>query len=1392
MLLVKIIISIFLFQMCFGMEYDEEFKSGLHYFNYYQHKTIKQRTFKLKYQDKAYYEISNVNSILTIYRGNTQIGKLENDKENSFYFKYDLNYDYYIFFEFPDYESEFYAFYVTISDSPLNIITSSGLSLRYAKKRDFTLKIKNNESTPQVVAIHLHENKYGTVESVSFEENGNSFTPDYNGHDTYYAVIENEITFKTVIYYPYTQIFEYHSLVVYLDNTVNVLSENTTTCISPGHYDNIFYYRINPPLNKPYYELSFKDNSELYYVKDNFYKTKMTSIKRYTTNNFKFFKADTTNNGCCFSIIFMDEKNTISEESPFSISLFDSRSYELPLVNTKRYIYINFLKNDYFDASIYLVNFRRYVDYKYFHPKTNEYGYIFKNDLSQLTIEFKFTRKSTISDYYNFQIIYNGLNEDFKEETIKDDTFKCCNGITFFNLEYKPEKSYFYLLTNDTSNFYINFVKLSDIYSKNNFYYSNENTQIQLFPTEKKICFELSFEKNYGQFYIDVIYKRNFTVVSNNNFVFELQNLIFRHEYFIEIESEKDNIKFDYYIMSYKHNFNKFIYFTGLHRTQQFELPIEIKNKDMIDNLHFHFYDYEKIEENTFRCLNKTIYYNLTMNPERNYIYLFANETENIYINNKKLKNEDGINNFYDLNEDKKLNIYASEKNIICFELIYENKKGVFEMDKIQIRYFNVFSDNYFQFELINLILNMTYYIEIKNVDNNIKFDYFNINNKKYDFNEKNSFKAETEKAILSFPVSLKNKNLISNFSIYYYHIENINEDAFKCCNSNTFFNLEYKPEKQFIYLLTNDTSNFYINFVKLSEIDSKNNFYNANESTQIQIFPGEKKICFELMYETNKGKFYIDTVHKRNFTVFTNNRFIFSFINLVKNNDYFIEIKSEKDNIKFDYYILSYKFYGFKEFIYFKPTYNSEDFELPIEIKNKDIIDILHFHFYYYEKLKEDTFQCLNKAIYYNLTMNKEKKYIYLLTNKTEDIYINNKKLKNEDGINNFYDLNEDKKLNIYASEKNIICFELMYETKKGVFEMDKIQIRYFNILSDNYFKFDLIKLILNMTYYIEIKNKDNNLKFEYYLFKGKRYNFNGNISFKAETEKEELSFPVSLKNKNLISNFSIYYYHIEYINEDTFKCVNTVRYFNIKTNKEKDYIYLLTNGTSNLYLNDYDLISIKNDNNFYEIKKDTNLDVLTTDNNIICFELKFKKSSDYFELKSNDEITFNIFTKNELVFNLISLSQDIKYYIEVKTNNSNVIFDKYYFDGSYRYLDYKTISFKMSFKTKNNNIIFKLPVDIKSENAPDKLYIKFYSDKIEEDESKISPTAVKFASVLAYICFGLIIFPIIVLCGVCCINDDDYNGECNPCFINNLCACSEGGIDCKKFRAIYLCKKE
>ena len=965
-MLVKIIISIFFVQLCLGMEYDEEFSYGLKYYNLQQHQTIKQRTFKLKYQNKDYYEITNINSILTIYKGNSQIAKLENDKENAYYFKFDSSYDYYIFFEFPDYSSEFYAFYVSIGDEELNLITTSSLTLVYAKKREYSLKIKNKESTPQLIAIRIYMDRYGAVESFSFEDHGDSFIPDYNRydthvysnhHDTFYAVIEDELTFKPVIYYPYTQIYEYHSVTISLIDDFQILSENKTTCISQSQYSNLIYFQLNPPLDKPYYEISFNENSELYYIKNNFYRTKITSFNEYTINNYKFFMVSTINNDCCFSILFFDEKKTISEESSFTLTLFDSRNYEVTFINTKKFIQIKFPKNDFFNMTIFLPNFGKNIDYRYYNPTTKEYFFIFENIKGELSVQFQFTKIGTVSTYYNVQLTYSGLNEDIIEETIDGDTFKCCNSITFFNLLYNPEKTNVYLLTNDTSNSYINFVELSKIYSKNNFYKIDENKQIEIFPSEKKICFELKYELNNGEFLIDGIQKKNFTLVANNTFKFYLDNLVKNSYYYIEIESENENIEFSHYILDYKYNFKKFIYFKASYSWQNFELPVGIKNKDKIDNLYIHFYYYEKIKENTFQCLNKTLYYNLTMNTQKKYIYLFTNDTENVYINNIKLKDEEGINNFYDLNEHKRLNIYASNNNIVCFELIYENKKGIFEMDRIQIKYFNIFTYNYFVFELIDLIKDMTYYIEIENKDNNLNFDYYKINNEQYNFIDKISYKAETEEAKLEFPVSLKNKNLISNFSLYYYHIETIDNDIFKCVNTIKYFNIKTYKEKEYIYLITNDTSNLYLDNIDLKTIKNIYSFYEIRNNTNLDIFTVDTNIiCFELKFQKFFDYFELKAEDNITFNIFTKNEFVFNLTNLKNDIEYYIVITTNKSNIVFEKYYLDgiYHYYYFnnKE-ITFKPKKSNIIFRLPIDFKDKSEPDKLNIYFYH-EKIEE------------------------------------------------------------------------------------------------------------------------------------------------------------------------------------------------------------------------------------------------------------------------------------------------------------------------------------------------------------------------------------------------------------------------------------------------------
>ena len=766
-MIAKMIIFIFLFQARFEMEYDEEFTSGLKYYNNQQHQTIKKRTFKLIKKNDDYYEIINKNSIITIYCETTQIAKLENDKENCYYFKYQTNLNYYIYFEFPDYVSDFYAFYVSTRDQPLNLITSSSLTLAYAKKRELSLIIKNSDSTPKLISFRLYMDKTGQVESFLAEEDGDSFIPYLNRydthiysehHDTYYAVIKDELLFKLVIYYPYTQIYEYHSSTISLVGDVKIISENITNCISTSTYSNLIFYQLNPPSDKPYYEISFKPDSEIYNIKDNFYRIQISKINQYTINNYKFFMVNTTNNDCCFSVFFSDEKNIISEESSFNLSLFDTRNYQATFINTKDYIQIKFSKNNYFNLSLFLPNLGIIIDYKYFNPTTNEYFYIFKKVHYETLVEFRFVKIGNVKNYYNAIITYSSLDEDIKQEYIEKDTFICCNSATFFNISYKPDKKYIYLLSNDTSNTYINFVELSKInkYNHYNFHILEEKTEIEIFPSGKKICFELIYEINHEKFTISNIQKRNFTIISNNTFIFSLNNLILHKRYYIEIVSEKNNIVFTYYALTgeVKQNFKNLIIFWATLNPMYLELPIVIKDKEKIDYLHFHFYYFEMIFEDTFQCLDKILYYNLTMNSEKKYIYLVANDTENTYINNIKLKDDLGINNFYNLNEEKRLDIYASEKNVICFGLIYEIKKGIFEINGIQRKNFIILLyNNYFEFHLINLIKDITYHFEIENKNDNLNFDYYKIDDKKYDFTNNISFVAESENLGLELPV---------------------------------------------------------------------------------------------------------------------------------------------------------------------------------------------------------------------------------------------------------------------------------------------------------------------------------------------------------------------------------------------------------------------------------------------------------------------------------------------------------------------------------------------------------------------------------------------------------------------------------------------------------------
>ena len=91
MIATKFILLSCLLSLSFGIEYDEDFNTGIKYYN--KKPSFTTRTFRLVKQSKDYYEIISYNCVLTIYEGDTEVTKLSNNDE-AYYFKYDSNSQY--------------------------------------------------------------------------------------------------------------------------------------------------------------------------------------------------------------------------------------------------------------------------------------------------------------------------------------------------------------------------------------------------------------------------------------------------------------------------------------------------------------------------------------------------------------------------------------------------------------------------------------------------------------------------------------------------------------------------------------------------------------------------------------------------------------------------------------------------------------------------------------------------------------------------------------------------------------------------------------------------------------------------------------------------------------------------------------------------------------------------------------------------------------------------------------------------------------------------------------------------------------------------------------------------------------------------------------------------
>ena len=960
-MLEKILILIILIEVYFAtIIYDEEINSTAT-ITYMNTPKYPNRIYKLnKY--KNYYEIYNMNITLKIYKGDNLIKILENNLEEAFYFKYNDNEEYYISAEFPS-TCDLCGFIVSSEDHELNILSDEyTTNLYFGRYRNFSLKIKNKENSSQIlkIKISLKSDKYGVFHKAYFEENGTDFIPfstsdyvyNYSRSNTSYPIISDELIFKPEFMYQFSsQQKFYYEVGIEVNYINNVISKNYTQCIPKNKFA---FYKLNNPSNDTY-EISFLTGSLIYLMKNNLNKLKLNSINKYNINDYDILFVDSSNNEGCFSIIFSDEKNYMSPNTDYKLTLFDSRDYTFYVTNNQKYLQINYLKNDYFNVSLY-VNGSTEIKYKFL--KFNKYLFIFENTFKESLFKFKFEKNKVLDmNYYDIEFFYFGLDEDINTEIINENTFNCIKKTSFYNLTFNSDKKYIYFLTNDSSIVYLDDKSITSVSSEYNFFKLENNKNLDFYAdnNEHINCFELKYETNYESFDIESFEDKNFTLVSDNTFVFNLKNLIKNLNYKIIIKSKKNNIQIDKYELDSKtYDYDGLISFISTKETSKLKFQIKLKEKNVIDDMNIFFYYEENIENDFSICIDSTHYYMLKKNDYKKNIYILINNKEDTFLDNSKISDLDNENNFYELNTDKRLEIYANKDNIICFDLKYEKNNGFFEYEKGKNKKFDIVSDTNLEFNLVNLEKNVKYNIEINS--KNVQINYYKLGNQHYDFQKSIIFTSESNKIKFEIPIILKidnDNNNIGKIDLFYTNIEMITQNSFKCIKNTEFYNIKIDSKKPYIFFLSNDSSNTYLNNAPINTIENYNNFYNNIGEGNLHIYSNDEKIiCYELKYN-GKDIFQIEpgtTEMEFNIFYFDSVNLEFNLVNLDTEKEQTIKLEaSNYYNVKLNSYYIDDEEYEFiKSYsVNFKINKKEAKIRIPVCLDYKNELEKLKITFF-------------------------------------------------------------------------------------------------------------------------------------------------------------------------------------------------------------------------------------------------------------------------------------------------------------------------------------------------------------------------------------------------------------------------------------------------------------
>ena len=298
---------------------------------------------------------------------------------------------------------------------------------------------------------------------------------------------------------------------------------------------------------------------------------------------------------------------------------------------------------------------------------------------------------------------------------------------------------------------------------------------LRIYPEENSIInFELIYQINNGEFELKPGQPLNFNIMANNNFVFNIIDLIENGYY------KNSNTKIDHYTLNDNQYDNlNLILINGSLAENKLQLPIIITDKNILGDISISLESVDIIENDVYKCVNTSSFYKIKFNPQKPNIYLLSNNSENIHLNSKTLKELDSLYDFYQITEDAILRIYPLKNDIISFELKYQIHKDFFELKPGEILSFNIMSLNHMQFKLINLDESEKYFIEIKN--GSIVFDYYEIDGSRHNRFENliSVFpKKETVNFEIYFTLKYRHTTELLSIHLYKYNKDNINDEG--------------------------------------------------------------------------------------------------------------------------------------------------------------------------------------------------------------------------------------------------------------------------------------------------------------------------------------------------------------------------------------------------------------------------------------------------------------------------------------------------------------------------------------------------------------------------------------------------------------------------------------